>query len=187
MQPFRPIAQWSYVHLTNVASDCSRVVAVDSLVTEHSFQSSDILSCVEPPTRWAQRKSLILLTIDLQDVADEKISISDEGGFGFHATGSLHDYRDQRQEYSFALELFKPLNASDSKCKVTPRDVSCTLIKRSRGRYWPRLLKKKGTQQSWLTVDWSKWLDEEKDGVKWNDLADRRWQWWKDEHEEDGL
>ena len=36
-----------------------------------------------------------------------------------------------------------------------------------------------------LSTDWSTWIDEEKDGVRWNDLADRPWEWWKHESEEE--
>ena len=36
-----------------------------------------------------------------------------------------------------------------------------------------------------LSTDWSTWIDEEKDGVRWNDLADRPWEWWKHEGEEE--
>lgn len=36
-----------------------------------------------------------------------------------------------------------------------------------------------------LSTDWSTWIDEEKDGVRWNDLADRPWEWWKHEDEEE--
>ncbi len=36
-----------------------------------------------------------------------------------------------------------------------------------------------------LSTDWSTWIDEEKDGVRWNDVADRPWEWWKHEEEEE--
>ncbi len=38
---------------------------------------------------------------------------------------------------------------------------------------------------SLLSIDWSTWIDEEKDGVRWNDLADRPWEWWKHESDEE--
>jgi hypothetical protein len=41
------------------------------------------------------------------------------------------------------------------------------------------------TKPALLSTDWSSWIDEEKDGVRWNDLADRPWEWWKHEGEEE--
>ncbi len=49
---------------------------------------------------------------------------------------------------------------------------------------FPRLLLSE-TKPALLSTDWSSWVDEEKDGVRWNDLADRPWEWWKHEGEEE--
>ena len=36
-----------------------------------------------------------------------------------------------------------------------------------------------------MKVDWGKWLDEDKDGVRWNADVDRPWEWWKHDDPDD--
>ncbi len=115
--------------------------------------------------------------------------------------------------YAFSLQLLKPINVSKSTCSVRARDVSCVLEKAVEERHWPRSraarkpcraprltplttcraprltpltrLLLSETKPALLSTDWSSWIDEEKDGVRWNDLADRPWEWWKHEGEEE--
>ena len=104
--------------------------------------------------------------------------------------------------YAFSLQLLKPINVSKSTCFVRARDVSCVLEKAVEERHWPRSraarkpchalhltpltrLLLSETKPALLSTDWSSWIDEEKDGVRWNDLADRPWEWWKHEGEEE--
>ncbi|KAJ1491786.1 hypothetical protein T484DRAFT_1932681 [Baffinella frigidus] len=65
-------------------------------------------------------------------------------------------------------------------CEVTARDVQCILIKDKRAPYWPHLLKGNARPRN-MHVDWSKWLDEDKDGVRWNEQVDRA----EDDEEDD--
>lgn len=69
-------------------------------------------------------------------------------------------------------------------CEVTARDVQCVLIKKTREPYWGHLLKD-NERPSYMHVDWSRWLDEDKDGVRWNEQIDRAWEWWKHDDAED--
>ena len=61
---------------------------------------------------------------------------------------------------------------------MNARDVSCVLIKAAREPYWPHLLLGAERPKT-MKVDWAKWLDEEKDGTRWNSDVDRPWEWWK--------
>uniref|UniRef100_A0A7S1HJZ5 CS domain-containing protein n=2 Tax=Hemiselmis andersenii TaxID=464988 RepID=A0A7S1HJZ5_HEMAN len=69
-------------------------------------------------------------------------------------------------------------------CQVRARDVHCVLIKQVKAPYWPHLLKDNAKPKQ-MSIDWSKWLDEEQDGVRWNNQVDRAWEWWKHDGEDD--
>lgn len=69
-------------------------------------------------------------------------------------------------------------------CQVNTRNVRCVLIKSVAEPYWPYLLKG-GKKPKNMKIDWSQWLDEDKDGVRWNDDVDRPWEWWKHDDEDD--
>jgi hypothetical protein len=61
-----------------------------------------------------------------------------------------------------------------------PRAVLIRLQKAQAGPYWPSLLEG-GARLPQMGVDWSRWVDERTDGVKWNERADRPWEWWQAE------
>lgn len=69
-------------------------------------------------------------------------------------------------------------------CQVNTRNVRCVIIKSLSESYWPHLLKD-GRKPKNMKIDWSQWLDEDKDGVRWNDDVDRPWEWWKHDDEDD--
>ena len=69
-------------------------------------------------------------------------------------------------------------------CQVNTRNVRCVLIKEKSEGYWPHLLTG-GDKPKNMKIDWSQWLDEDKDGVRWNDDVDRPWEWWKHDDEDD--
>jgi hypothetical protein len=65
-----------------------------------------------PKVQWAQRKDKLYVTIDLQDVLEPKVDISNdaEGKFGrvaFKGIGRSHATGVEKHEYSLDLELFK--------------------------------------------------------------------------------
>jgi hypothetical protein len=69
-------------------------------------------------------------------------------------------------------------------CQVNTRNIRCVLIKAATAPYWPHLLRG-ARKPKHMKVDWSQWLDEDKDGVRWNDDVDRPWEWWKHDDEDD--
>ncbi|EKX53470.1 hypothetical protein GUITHDRAFT_101171 [Guillardia theta CCMP2712] len=164
-----------------------------------SRKDHDPSMSTEAEFRWAQRKDRILITIDLQGVTDESFYVHEDGTFKFEGMGSyrqlmwwslqglapapkkevMQNLRERESLGNLYAEVYNVTH-----CEVNARDVSCTLMKAKREAYWPHLLKG-GKKPKNMHVDWSKWLDEDKDGVRWNDDVDRPWEWWKHDDEED--
>ena len=69
-------------------------------------------------------------------------------------------------------------------CQVNKRNVQCVLMKAKKEKYWPHLLWD-GKKPKNMKIDWSQWLDEDKDGIRWNDGVDRPWEWWKHDDEDE--
>ena len=84
--------------------------------------------------------------------------------------------------YALDLQLAALVNVTSDWWRVLPREVLLTVQKRSAGPYWRHLLRD-GRRPPSMRIDWARWLDEARDGVRWNELADRRWDWWKPEKE----
>lgn len=84
--------------------------------------------------------------------------------------------------YALDLQLAALVNVTSDWWRVLPREVLLTVQKRGAGPYWRHLLRD-GQRPPKMRIDWARWLDEARDGVRWNELADRRWDWWKPEKE----
>ena len=82
--------------------------------------------------------------------------------------------------YALDLRLAALVNITSDWWRVLPREVLLTVQKRSAGPYWRHLLRD-GLRLPTMRVDWARWVDEARDGVRWNELADRRWEWWQPE------
>ena len=64
-----------------------------------------------PKAQWAQGKDVIYLTIDLQDVRDPTIDISNDasskhGKVSFKGEGKSHATGDEKHQYALDIELF---------------------------------------------------------------------------------
>jgi len=105
-----------------------------------------------PPVAWAQRKDQLLVTIELQDVKDQKITLE--------ADKLIFSGNSNKKEYAATLNLFKEIDTEKSKFAVRPRQIDFVLAKKEAGPFWDRLLKEKDKRQ-WLKVDWNKWKDED--------------------------
>ena len=87
----------------------------------------------------------------------------------------------QGVEYALLLRrLHGAVNRTADWWRVLPRAVLVTLEKAQPGPYWPTLLNG-GAKLPGMGVDWSRWVDERRDGVRWNEQADRPWEWWNAE------
>ncbi len=120
-----------------------------------------------------------MLTIDLQDVKDPKIDLT-EAKLSFSGAS-------QGKNYHIDLEFFKEVDPKvrknslflmsgssgsiaavsrminqESKWQALPRHIIFNIAKKESGPYWDRLIKQTG-KQWWLKADWSKWKDEDED------------------------
>ena len=84
--------------------------------------------------------------------------------------------------HALELQLAAPINVTTGWWRVLPREVLLTVEKRQAGPYWRHLLRD-GRKPRTMRIDWARWMDEARDGVRWNELADRRWEWWEPEKE----
>jgi len=110
-----------------------------------------------PQLLWAQTKDAIFLTVDLQDVSDLKVDLSEEN-LSFHAVA-------HGETYEFDLPLFETISKQESKY-AAQRSVQFKLVKETKGR-WKEL--SKIGKQHWIKVDWSRWIDtDDEDGSNMN-------------------
>jgi hypothetical protein len=114
-----------------------------------------------PQIKWAQRKDRIFLEVQLRDIKDEKIELT-ENSLTFSGDSDKH-------KYAFSLEFHSSINKEESKWNKTGFHLLFVLEKHdANAPFWPRLLKNKDKNQ-YISVDWSKWVDEdeeEEDGQK---------------------
>ncbi|CAL5219392.1 g1216 [Coccomyxa viridis] len=121
-----------------------------------------------PKAQWAQRKDVIYLTIDLQDVRDPKIDISNDatskhGKVSFKGEGKSHATGDEKHQYALDIELFGEVSPDESKYSVSGRKIVLVVAKAGNtDEHWPRLLQSKDKQNN-ITVDWDKWVDEDEE------------------------
>lgn len=108
------------------------------------------------PVKWAQRKDSLYVTVDLPDVKDEKVSLTDKSlTFSGASNG---------KQYEVSLEFFKEVDtaAQESAWAKTDRNVHFFIVKKDKeGDFWPRLLADKLLEKTNVTVDWAKFVDED--------------------------
>ena len=131
-----------------------------------------------PAFRWAQRRDSLTVAIDVVGAAVEDAELRPR-----EAAMRLRDRAGTA--YALRLPLYAAVNVTAGWWRAFPRSVLLTLQKAAAGPYWPdwydaadppplAVRRKAG-------VDWERWLDEKRDGVRWNELADRQWEWWRPE------
>lgn len=108
-----------------------------------------------PNLKWAQRRDMVFITIDILDVEKTDINLSDDGKLVFRAES-------QNKKYGFDMELFNSVDKANSGWNLKGRNVLFRLTKKEddREEYWPRITKDKTKNQK-ITIDWSKWVDED--------------------------
>jgi len=106
------------------------------------------------PAKWAQRKDIIYLTIELPDVKDESLTLTnDKLVFAGKSNG---------KDYVLNLEFLHPLDADASSWKVLQRSVQLVLAKADPdAEFWVRLLKDKVLEKTNVKIDWDKYVDED--------------------------
>ena len=89
------------------------------------------------------------------DIANEKIDLTANQ---LKFTGSSGE-----KKYEANIELFADVVTEDSKWTKTGFHLLFVLSKKDQnGEFWPRLTKDKVKNQ-YITVDWSKWVDEDEE------------------------
>jgi hypothetical protein len=103
---------------------------------------------------WAQRTGTVLFTLGLPDVQDASVTLS--------ATKLSFSGKSNGKAYASELEFFAPLDekAAESKYEVKPRGVTFH-IQKAEESWWPRLLADKSKEKNQVSIDWSKFKDED--------------------------
>jgi len=114
---------------------------------------------LHPMVLWAQRDSLVYLTISVEDMKIDDLTVDDKS---LHIKGSGGS---SNQVYESTLEFYEGINGSEYRRISNSRHVELVIPKATNG-WWPRLLKD-SKKVPWIKVDFNKWKDEddEDDGL----------------------
>jgi len=107
--------------------------------------------CV-PTVLWAQRSDKVMVSIQLEDVDEEKIQV-DEQRLSFKGLS-------RGKAYNVTLELNNHILPNESKQRKGGREYYFELKKKDPGPFWPRLIKDTKKHQ-YIKVDFSRWRDED--------------------------
>jgi prostaglandin-E synthase len=128
------------------------------------FFFSRFRSHLNPELLWAQRENEVYLTINVPDVTNPKIDLTEQTLF-FAGDSAGKKYEVQLEFYeSIDPEVF-PLAfiGQQSKKAVTPRQIVLILAKKEQGKsWWPRLLKN-SKKPHFLKTDFARWKDEDEE------------------------
>jgi len=116
-----------------------------------------------PHCLWSPRSDRIYLSVEIPDATDVKVALHDDGKI-------LVSANSEGNHYELNLELFGEIITEKSKWKVTGRMIELNIERKEQGEFWPRLTKSK-EKNSNISVDWSRWVDEdeeEEDQYDWN-------------------
>jgi prostaglandin-E synthase len=108
-----------------------------------------------PNIKWAQRKDKLFITIDATEVKDPKIDILDGRILKFEGSNSEH-------VYSLEIELYDEVVKEESKNILESRNIFLNIKKKTKGPYWPRLIKD-NHKYNWIRVDWRYFLEEDEE------------------------
>ncbi|GAB1606178.1 very-long-chain (3R)-3-hydroxyacyl-CoA dehydratase [Argonauta hians] len=111
---------------------------------------------LRPFVYWGQKNDHVSLKVDLREVCDETIEIT-EDSVSFNAIG--HGVRGENV-YSFNIDFYLPIESEKSNYKISERAVEFRFQKKGIGEVWPRLTYKPGKQQ-WLKIDFDKFALED--------------------------
>ncbi|RHY61630.1 hypothetical protein DYB26_005144 [Aphanomyces astaci] len=111
------------------------------------------------PVKWAQRKDSLYLTVDLADVTDEKVELTNTT---LKFTGTSN-----QTKYEVNLEFLHEVDteAAESKWAKADRNIHFYVLKKDKDAdFWPHLLKDKHLEKTNVKVDWNKYVDEDEEG-----------------------
>jgi len=108
---------------------------------------------LHPFVLWAQRDSLVYLTISVEDMKVDDLTVNEKSLHIKGSSGSSH------QVYECTLEFFGEIKGSEHRRISSSRHVELVIPKATDG-WWPRLLKD-SKKVPWIKVDFNKWKDED--------------------------
>lgn len=111
---------------------------------------------------WAPRSDRIYVTVEVPDATEVKVALQDEGRLKVSANS-------HGDHYELDLELYGEISTEKSKWKVSGRSIDLNIERKESGEFWPRLTKSNQKNRQ-ISVDWSKWVDEddEEDQYDWH-------------------
>ncbi|KAH9497568.1 Prostaglandin E synthase 3 (Cytosolic) [Dermatophagoides farinae] len=111
------------------------------------------MTSIPAPLKWAQRKDLVYLNFQVQDVVNPEVVVEKDKIIYRAETKD-------KQKYESILNLYGEIKPEESKWINRDRGAEFVLIKTESGPYWKRLLKE-DTKYHWLKVDFNRWKDED--------------------------
>ncbi|KAL3866662.1 hypothetical protein ACJMK2_043944 [Sinanodonta woodiana] len=126
---------------------------------------------LNPLVYWGQKDDQIFLKVDLRDVTDESLDVT-EDSIKFEAYGVGQKGRNR---YEFDLDFYLPVEADSGKYKKTDREFQIQIKKKGEGEVWPRLTQKQ-MKYPWLKIDFDKFIvedDSENEDEKAKEAAEK--------------
>ena len=111
-----------------------------------------------PNIKWAERKDKLFVTIDLDEVKNPFIDITEDNHLIFKGSSN-------GKEYSLDLELMGEVNKEESKWTVDTRNIFLKIQKKTKGSYWNYINKDK-KKYNFIHVDWYLYVDEDEEDEK---------------------
>jgi hypothetical protein len=120
------------------------------MVTTNDMPENALLT---PTVLWAQRQNRLFLTLEVPDVKNDELNITESGLSFFGESAEKH--------YKLSFNFFAPVDESSKKIVKTGQHV-CIDLEKKETKWWDRLLKESG-KNAWLKTDFSKWVDEDEE------------------------
>jgi len=108
---------------------------------------------ITPEVLWAQRADKVMVSIQLEEVTDETITVD--------STNLKFSGKSHAKDYQVALEFNQEIIPNESRQRKGGREYYFELKKKETGGpWWPRLLKEK-VKPKYLKTDFNRWRDED--------------------------
>ena len=107
-----------------------------------------------PILKWAQRKNLLFVTINVVPVKPPTVDIIDGKKLKYTGTDT--------NNFAFEIELYDEVVKEESKYTLDSRNAFLNIKKKTSGPHWPRLTKDTVKYQ-WIQFDWSRYVDEDEE------------------------
>ena len=108
-----------------------------------------------PILKWAQRKGLLFITINVVPVKPPVVDITDGKILKYSGTDGV-------KNYAFEIELYDEVIKEESKYTLDSRNAFLKIKKKTTGPHWPRLTKDAAKYQ-WIQIDWASYVDEDEE------------------------